>query len=59
LIDNEKGCILVKGASTLRDSADTVGIVEWYERNYGEKTLLNTLTPMLATEIKSKSLPFL
>jgi hypothetical protein len=57
LID-EKGCVLVKGASTLCDSA-AIGIFDMFERGYGKKTLLNKLTPKLAGKIKAKSLPFL
>jgi len=58
LIDENKGCVLVKGASKLRDSA-AIGFADLCESNYGEENLLNTMTPNLATEIKSKSRAFL
>ena len=58
LIDEKKGCVLVKGRSKLRDSV-AIGCADVCESNYGEENLLNTMTPNLATEIKSKSRAFL
>ena len=57
-LKDEKGCVLVQGASKLRDSG-VVGFSDLCDNYYGEKNLINTLTPKLAEEIKSKSLPFL
>jgi hypothetical protein len=57
LVD-EKGCVLVKGASKLRDSG-ALGCVDMCANDYGEQSLLKTITPNLAKEIKSKSRPFL
>ena len=57
-LKDEKGCVLVNGASKLRDSG-VVGCSDLCDNYYGEKNLINTLTPKLAEEIKSKSLPFL